>query len=106
MISAWFLAAGVALQLFLFMHCEKEWAFTSGSQELRVALSAIHRWSYLCGAVAVVWILCITGVFVLPTILPVTYTTLNYAGPAVGALLLGTLTWWAVHARTWFTGRT
>lgn len=46
-------------------------------------------------------------VFVLPTLYPVTSTTLNYAPVAVGIVLLGTLFVWilpVIGARQWYKG--
>ncbi|KAK9828789.1 hypothetical protein WJX72_002079 [[Myrmecia] bisecta] len=65
---------------------------------------SLGRWSYPCGYVAVAWILVLTVIFVLPTVYPIGKVTLNYAGPAVGALLVCSLGWWALHAHSWFTG--
>ena len=49
----------------------------------------------------------VQAVFVLPTLYPVTSTTLNYAPVAVGIVLLGTLFVWVlpvVGARHWYHG--
>lgn len=52
-------------------------------------------------------LLCEQAVFVLPTSYPVTPSTLNYSGVAVGILLICVVAWWwspIWGAREWYNG--
>eukprot|EP00887_Chlorella_sp_A99_P005312 scaffold1.g5312.t1 len=64
--------------------------------------------SDLIGGAAILWVLFITALFVLPTAYPVTKDNLNYAGVAVGIVLVFSFGWWLLPgklgARTWFKG--
>lgn len=68
----------------------------------------LGRFSILIGAISVLWVAFVTVIFVLPTVYPVTKDNLNYAGVAVGIVLVFTMGWWwapgKLGARTWFTG--
>ncbi|KAK9806414.1 hypothetical protein WJX73_003539 [Symbiochloris irregularis] len=67
----------------------------------------LGRFSEPVGWVAVFWVAFITAVFVLPTSYPVTPSTLNYSGVAVGILLVCVVTWWwspIYGARDWYKG--
>jgi amino acid transporter len=64
----------------------------------------LGAWSKPIGAIAVVWVVLISILFMLPTASPVNFGNFNYAPVAV----LGTFAivgiWWLVSARTWFKG--
>ena len=64
----------------------------------------LGRWSGIVGWVAVVWVACITVLFCLPEVSPVTWDTFNYAPIAVGVVLVFSGAWWLVSARKWFKG--
>ncbi|ORY69058.1 amino acid/polyamine transporter I [Pseudomassariella vexata] len=60
--------------------------------------------SKIVALVAVLWIMCITVVFCLPTSNPVSDQTLNYTVVAVGIIAVGATGAWVLWARKWFTG--
>jgi len=64
----------------------------------------LGRWSRLVGTVAVGWVCCITVLFMLPQVNPVTWATFNYTPLAVLAVVGFAGIWWLVSARHWFTG--
>lgn len=64
----------------------------------------LGRWSRPIGIGAVVWVACITVLFMLPQTSPVTATTFNYAPIAVAVVLGFAGGWWLLSARRWFTG--
>ncbi|RLU99456.1 amino acid permease [Streptomyces griseocarneus] len=64
----------------------------------------LGRWSAPVGVGAVVWVCCVTVLFVLPQSSPVTWETFNYAPVAVLAVVGYAGTYWLVSARRWFTG--
>jgi amino acid permease (GABA permease) len=64
----------------------------------------LGRWSRPIGMIAVGWVVIITILFMLPTTSPVTWQTFNYTVIAVVAVLGFAGIYWAVSARTWFTG--
>jgi hypothetical protein len=64
----------------------------------------LGKFSYPIAIAAVLWIGFISIVFCLPELNPVNSQTLNYAPVAVGIVLVYSLGFWAVSARTWFTG--
>ncbi|KAL4072088.1 amino acid/polyamine transporter I [Scleroderma citrinum] len=53
---------------------------------------------------AVVWIAFISIVFILPQANPVTSQTLNYSIVCVGIVLLYSIGFWLISAKSWFTG--
>ena len=53
-------------------------------------------------SIAVVWVPCITVLFMLPQVSPVTWETFNYAPVAVLAVLGFAAAWWLASARHWF----
>lgn len=55
--------------------------------------------------VALLWICFITIVFCLPTVDPITASTLNYTPVALGIVITFALGSWFLWARKWFTGR-
>ena len=61
-------------------------------------------WSVPICAAATFWVLFLTALFVLPTVLPVTPQTLNYAGALAGGVLVVALVVWGLSARKWFDG--
>ena len=61
-------------------------------------------YSRFIAAAACAWICCITVVFCLPESNPVTEQTLNYTVVAVGIIAVGSLGYWLLFARHWFTG--
>lgn len=54
--------------------------------------------------IAFLWICYTCSVFLLPTIYPIKWNTLNYAPIALGATLGVIMLWWVVDARKWFKG--
>ncbi|KAI0288599.1 APC amino acid permease [Russula brevipes] len=64
----------------------------------------LGKLSYPISIAAVLWIVFISIVFCLPELNPVNSQTLNYAPVAVGIVLVYSLGFWIVSARTWFTG--
>ncbi|CAK0783725.1 hypothetical protein CVIRNUC_006924 [Coccomyxa viridis] len=68
----------------------------------------LGRYGPVIGSVAVMWVIFITAAFVLPQTFPVTVNTLNYAGVAVGIVMLAALLFWflpfGLGARRWFRG--
>lgn len=56
-------------------------------------------------ALAILWITFIAVVFCLPTVNPVTSSTLNYTPVAVGIVAVFAFGSWFLWARKWFTGR-
>ncbi len=64
----------------------------------------LGAWSKPIGAIAVVWIVLISILFMLPTANPVNAGNFNYAPVAVLGTLLIVGTWWLVSARKWFKG--
>ncbi|PIL34552.1 transporter [Ganoderma sinense ZZ0214-1] len=60
--------------------------------------------SYPVAIVACLWILCISVVFLLPQVNPVSAQTLNYAVVAVGVVVIYALGFWVLSARRWFVG--
>jgi hypothetical protein len=64
----------------------------------------LGRWSRPIGAVAVVWTVFISVLFMLPTANPVTARSFNYTPVAVAVVLGFSALWWLVSARRWFTG--
>ena len=64
----------------------------------------LGAWSKPIGIIAVVWVVCISVLFMLPTLNPVTWVTFNYTPVVVlGTLLILTI-WWTVSVRHWFKG--
>ncbi|EFN58316.1 hypothetical protein CHLNCDRAFT_142334, partial [Chlorella variabilis] len=67
----------------------------------------LGRLSLPIGITAVLWVVFVSCIFVLPTVYPVTKDNLNYAGVAVGVVLVFSLGWWFLPykgARHWFHG--
>jgi amino acid permease (GABA permease) len=64
----------------------------------------LGRWSRPIGIISVTWVVIISILFMLPTSYPVTWKTFNYTVIAVVAVLGFAAVYWAVSARTWFTG--
>ena len=64
----------------------------------------LGSWSRPIGALAVVWIVLISILFMLPTANPVNAGNFNYAPVAVLGTLLIVGIWWLVSARHWFKG--
>jgi len=64
----------------------------------------LGRWSMPIGIISVAWVVIITVLFMLPTASPITWKDFNYTVIAVVAVLGFAGIWWAVSARTWFTG--
>jgi len=67
-------------------------------------LELLHRWSLPIAAVASVWLLFASAIFMLPQAYPITTDNNNYAPAAVGGILLAALAAWLVSARHWFAG--
>jgi amino acid transporter len=65
---------------------------------------SLGRYSPVIGRIAITWIAFETVLFVLPEQAPVTWHDLNYAGIAVGVVLVLATVWWLVTARRTFTG--
>jgi amino acid transporter len=64
----------------------------------------LGRWSYLVGAIAVIWVIFITILFMLPTASPITVGNFNYAIVAVLVVLGFATIYWLVSAKNWFSG--
>jgi amino acid permease (GABA permease) len=64
----------------------------------------LGRYSRVIGSIAVVWVGCITVLFMLPQASPVTAKSFNYTPVAVLVVLGFAGGWWLVSARRWFTG--
>ncbi|MEV6400608.1 amino acid permease [Streptomyces sp. NPDC051907] len=64
----------------------------------------LGRWGKPVAAVAVVWIVVSSVLFMLPHTSPITATSLNYAPIALGAVLLIATVWWFATARRRFQG--
>ncbi|DBA70637.1 TPA: hypothetical protein ACH3X2_012020 [Trebouxia sp. C0005] len=65
---------------------------------------SLGRWSIPNAAVACIWLLFASAIFMLPQAFPVTGNNNNYTAAAVGTILLASLTAWLVSARHWFSG--
>lgn len=64
----------------------------------------LGAWSKPIGVIAVIWVVCISILFMLPTLNPITPVTFNYTPIIViGTLLILTI-WWFVSVRHWFKG--
>ena len=66
----------------------------------------LDRFSYTIEIAAMLWITFISVVFCPPELNPVNSQTLNYVPVAVGIVLTYALGFWAIGARSWFTGPT
>lgn len=64
----------------------------------------LGRWSLPIAAIASIWIIFITIIFMLPQVNPVTSQTLNYSPVAVGIVFTYAVGFWLISARKWFTG--
>jgi hypothetical protein len=65
----------------------------------------LGRWSALVGWIAVIWIVCITILFVLPQAAPGnTLATFNFAIVAVAVVLIYSGGYWFLSAKNWFKG--
>lgn len=64
----------------------------------------LGRYSAVVDLIALCWIVFETVLFVLPEAAPVSWHNLNYAGIAVGVVLLLATVWWIASARRTFTG--
>jgi amino acid transporter len=64
----------------------------------------LGAWSKPIGAIAVIWVVLISILFMLPTANPVNAGNFNYAPVAVLGTLLIVGTWWLLSARKWFKG--
>jgi amino acid transporter len=72
--------------------------------EFRPGPFNLGKYSKVIGRVAIGWIVFETILFVSPEAAPVTWGNLNYAGIAVGVVLLTATVWWWLSARRTFTG--
>src|SRR5213080_1591549 len=64
----------------------------------------LGSWSKPIGWIAVIWVVCISVLFMLPTSTPITLQGFNYTPVVVlGVFLLVTI-WWLASARHWFKG--
>lgn len=64
----------------------------------------LGAWSKPIGAIAVIWIVLISILFMLPSAYPINAGNFNYAPVAVLGTLLIVGIWWMVSARNWFKG--
>ncbi|HWF80369.1 MAG TPA: amino acid permease [Streptosporangiaceae bacterium] len=64
----------------------------------------LGRYSYVVGWIAVVWVACITILFMLPTVSPIHVANFNYTVVAVAVVLGFAWIYWMVSAKNWFTG--
>lgn len=64
----------------------------------------LGAWSRPIGIIAVIWVFCISVLFMLPTANPVTVQTFNYTPVVVLGALVILVVWWLVSARHWFSG--
>ncbi|MGV9315412.1 amino acid permease [Streptomyces sp. NPDC003691] len=63
----------------------------------------LGRWSKPIGWTAVVWVVCVTVLFLLPQSSPVTVNTMNYASVALATVLVLATVWWFVARRSYST---
>lgn len=66
----------------------------------------LGRWSRPVGWIAVVWVACVTVLFCLPQVSPVTVESMNYAVVALAVVLLLASVWWYVARRSYGTPST
>ncbi|KAI8069373.1 amino acid transporter [Gongronella butleri] len=64
----------------------------------------LGRWATPIGAIASLWTLFISVIFLFPYSLPVTPTNANYAVAVLGLIILLAGTWFALSAKNWFRG--
>ncbi|KAJ3281478.1 hypothetical protein HDU79_010733 [Rhizoclosmatium sp. JEL0117] len=64
----------------------------------------LGKWSKTVNVVSVLWICVITVLFMLPSVMPVQATTMNYACVLVGTVGIGSLLVYVFSARHWFKG--
>ncbi len=64
----------------------------------------LGAWSRPIGIISVLWVVCISVLFMLPTINPVTVVTFNYTPVVVLGTLIILVVWWMVSVRHWFKG--
>ncbi|KAJ3074787.1 hypothetical protein HDU98_010280 [Podochytrium sp. JEL0797] len=64
----------------------------------------LGKWSTVVNVISLVWVCCITVLFVLPETLPVTAVNMNYACVLVGAVLFGAGFTFVFSAHNWFHG--
>jgi amino acid transporter len=65
---------------------------------------SLGRFGYVINMVAVVWIVLATALFCMPTALPVTPSSMNYASVVFTFFALVSVLWYLVYARKHFTG--
>jgi amino acid transporter len=74
------------------------------SSDFQVGPWHLGAWSRPIGWIAVIWVVCISVLFMLPTSTPITLQGFNYTPVVVlGVFLLVTI-WWLASARHWFKG--
>ncbi|HEX7735935.1 MAG TPA: amino acid permease [Ktedonobacteraceae bacterium] len=64
----------------------------------------LGAWSRPIGIIAVIWVACISVLFMLPTGNPITPQNFNYTPVVVLGALIILVVWWLVSARYWFKG--
>ncbi len=64
----------------------------------------LGAWSRPIGIISVMWVVCISILFMLPTITPITAVTFNYTPVVVLGTLVILVVWWMVSVRHWFKG--
>ncbi|KAJ3228427.1 hypothetical protein HDU81_006169 [Chytriomyces hyalinus] len=57
-------------------------------------------------AIAIVWTLFVTAILGLPTYLPLTYQTMNYAVPITVGVMFLSIAWFLLDAKKWYKGPT
>jgi amino acid transporter len=74
------------------------------SSDFKIGPWHLGAWSRPIGWIAVIWVVCISVLFMLPTATPITPADFNYTPVVVlGVFVLVTI-WWLVSARRWFKG--
>lgn len=75
-----------------------------GRRAVKGSPYSLGRFGYLINGIAVSWIALATVLFCMPTALPVTASTMNYASVVFAAFATISFVWYLVYARKNFTG--
>jgi amino acid transporter len=75
-----------------------------GRNMVRNSPFSLGRFGYAINIVTVLWVILATVLFCMPTALPVTPSTMNYASVVFTFFALVSVFWYFVYARKYFTG--
>jgi len=64
----------------------------------------LGRWSPLINWIAIAWVAFTTILFMLPTVNPLSWSTLNYTAIVLVTVVVALTIWWTVSVRHWFKG--